>query len=249
MESKIEYKIPVRHPIIAWMVRHAANLLTWCARGNDGRTGYQRVKTRDFRTRLMGFGEFCRFKNRSQEPIANVSGGTRSHSGIFLGIDQRTRQYMIYSGDSIKLARTVVRVPTLEKWDRESLPAVKGTPHSLHVPKEMEVVFKDKVDVEIAPEQAPNIARQLYLYPSDFVGPNGFGLSRGCPKCDFYLKTEEQPLGKQQPLEHLPGQGSIRTCWNRSWSETHCCSKREIGQDSVGIERWSIARFAPAGEC
>ena len=80
----------------------------------------------------MSFGELCRFKNRSQEPIANVSGGTRFHSGIFLGIDQRTGQYMTYSDDSIKLARTVVRVPTLEKWDREMLSAAKATLHSLH---------------------------------------------------------------------------------------------------------------------
>ena len=68
---------------------------------------------------------------------------------------------MIYSDYSIKLARTVVRVPTLEKRDRELLSAVKATPHSLHVPKEMEVVVKDKVDVEAAPEAAPNIARRL----------------------------------------------------------------------------------------
>ena len=87
-----------------------------CARGHDGRTGYQRVKTREFRTRLMGFGEFCRFKNRSQEPIASVSGGTRFHSGVFVGIDQRTGQYMIYSPTTrLSVARTVVRVPTLEK--------------------------------------------------------------------------------------------------------------------------------------
>ena len=96
---------------------------------------------------------------------------------------------MIYSDDSIKLARTVVRVPNVEKWDRESLLAVKATPLSLHVPKDMEVVFREKVDVEIAPEQAQSIARQLYLYPSDFIGPDGFGLSRGCPKCDFYLRN------------------------------------------------------------
>ena len=141
----------MRHPLISWMVRHAANFVTWCARGSDGRTGHQRVQTRDFRMPLMGFGEFCRFKNRSQEPISSVSGGTRFHSGVFLGIDQRTGQYMIYSDDSIKLARTVVRVPTLEKWNRASLAAVKATPHSLHVPKDMEVVFKDRLTLRLRP--------------------------------------------------------------------------------------------------
>ena len=109
----------------------------------------------------------------------------RDFTGIFFGVDQRTGQYMLYSDDSIKLARTVVRVPTLEKWDRDALAAVKATPYSLHVPREMEVVFKDRVDVVVPVENAPSIARQIYLYPSDFIGDEGFGLSRGCPKCDF----------------------------------------------------------------
>ena len=190
LEAKIGFKVPVRHPLVAWMIRHSANLITWYARGADGRTGYQRVKTRDFTTRLMGFGEVCRFKNRSQEPISSVNGGSRFHTGIFVGIDQRTGQYMLYSDDSIKLARTVVRVPNAEKWNRESLSAVRATPLSLHVPKDMEVVFKEKVDIEVAPAEVPTIARQIYLYPSDFIGENGFGLSRGCPKCDHYLKHD-----------------------------------------------------------
>ena len=33
MGSRIGFKIPVRHPLIVWMVRHAANLITWCRRG------------------------------------------------------------------------------------------------------------------------------------------------------------------------------------------------------------------------
>ena len=37
LEAKIGYKVPVKHPLIAWMVRHAADLVTWCARGHDGR--------------------------------------------------------------------------------------------------------------------------------------------------------------------------------------------------------------------
>ena len=115
LEAQIGFRVPVRHPLIAWMVRRVANLICWYAKGNDGRTAYQRVKGRDFRTRLMQFGEFCRFKNRAQELIARASGGTRFHSGVFVGIDQRTGQYMIYSDDSINLARTVVRVPNVEK--------------------------------------------------------------------------------------------------------------------------------------
>ena len=32
LESKIGHRIPVRHPLIAWMVRHSADIVTWCSR-------------------------------------------------------------------------------------------------------------------------------------------------------------------------------------------------------------------------
>ena len=70
IESRLGHRIPVRHPLIAWMIRHAASLITWCAKGQDGQTAYQRVRSRQFKTRLMSFGEMCRFKLRSQEPTS-----------------------------------------------------------------------------------------------------------------------------------------------------------------------------------
>ena len=55
---------------------------------------------------------------------------------------------MLYSDDEVKLARAVVRVPEAEKWDKDKLAAEKVTPLSMHQPREPEVVFKDKADVE-----------------------------------------------------------------------------------------------------
>ena len=92
---------------------------------------------------------------------------------------------MIFTDEGIKLARTVVRVPELEKWNREALAAVRSTPHDLYAPKETEVAFREEVDVEKLPEPAPNIARQLYLRADDF---ERHGHPRGCPKCDYFLK-------------------------------------------------------------
>ena len=56
LESRIGYRIPVRHAVMSWLVRHAAALVTWCAKGHDGQTAYQRVRGRDFRTKLLSFG-------------------------------------------------------------------------------------------------------------------------------------------------------------------------------------------------
>ena len=81
------------------MVRHSADIVTWCPKGHDGRTAYQRARSRDFKTRLLTVGEVCRFKNRSHEP---ASSGQVWHEGVFVGIDQRTGQYMIFSENSVR---------------------------------------------------------------------------------------------------------------------------------------------------
>ena len=118
---------------MTWLVRHAAALITWWARGHDGRTAFQRVRGREFSTRLLTFGEYCSFKNRNQEPSSSTD-GRRFHQGIFIGVDRRTGQYMLYSNDEVRLARTVVRAPENDKWDKDKLAAVRVTPFSMFQP-------------------------------------------------------------------------------------------------------------------
>ena len=188
LESQLGYRVPVQHPLVSWMVRHAADLVTWCAKGHDGQTAYQRVRARDFKTKLMGFGEKCRLKNRSQEPLARIADKCRFHDGIFVGVDHRTGQYMTYSEGEIRLARTVIRVPDNEKWDKDMLSSIKVTPWNKHVPRDTEVVFKDATDkVELDLKDKIVLSRQVYLRSTDF---DEHGFTRGCPKCDAFRRTQ-----------------------------------------------------------
>ena len=56
-------------------------------------------------------------------------------------MDRRTGQYMIHVGDGIQYARTVMRLPEPNKWEKDRLAEIKATPWSLHVPKDPEVIF------------------------------------------------------------------------------------------------------------
>ena len=95
---------------------------------------------------------------------------------------------MVYSGDEVKSARTVVRVPESEKWSKDLFAAVKLTPWAMHQPRELEVVFNDKTDIEDAVSvDKPPISRQVYIKASDF---EEHGLTRGCPKCDYFQRHE-----------------------------------------------------------
>ena len=51
LEARIGYRIPMAHPIMAWMIPHAALLMTNRVRGHDGKTAYSRVRGRPFSTR------------------------------------------------------------------------------------------------------------------------------------------------------------------------------------------------------
>ena len=102
----------------------------------------------------MAFGEACRFKNQSHEPIGGIADGRRSHAGNFVGVDRRTVHYMLHDGETMSLARTVMRMPTADKWSKDALSAIASTPYNLHVPNEPEVVFRETAE-----------AQGLQLYP------------------------------------------------------------------------------------
>ena len=76
--------------------------------------------------------------------MKGIVDGRRFHSGIFIGIERRTGQYMLHDGTDVKLARTILRLSGAEKWVREALVKVGCTPYDLHQPREPEFVFFEK---------------------------------------------------------------------------------------------------------
>ena len=46
LEKQIGFRNPSRHPLVAWMARHACHVINWCSKGHDGRSAYERVKGR-----------------------------------------------------------------------------------------------------------------------------------------------------------------------------------------------------------
>ena len=56
LESKLQYKIPIGHPIIAWIIEFAPHSLNFFSVGRDGKTPYERLKGRRFRVPMAEFG-------------------------------------------------------------------------------------------------------------------------------------------------------------------------------------------------
>ena len=58
LEHRLNFKVPVEHPIMWWLVEHSAMLLTNCHQsGTDNLTGYQRLHGHPAAQRMPEFGE------------------------------------------------------------------------------------------------------------------------------------------------------------------------------------------------
>ena len=134
---------------------------------------------------MLTFGEQCRHKVRSHKPLAATGDGKRFHLGTYVGVDRQIGKYMIHDGDRIMYARNIIRVPKANKWNKDSVAQIQATPWSLHVPRDTDVVLKEKKNVEQQDlKDKITVARQVYIKASDLVE---FGLTRGCPKCDHEI--------------------------------------------------------------
>ena len=114
LESRLGHRVPIRHPTMAWLVQHAAMVLSYRVRGVDGRTPYHRARGRPFGGRLLAFGETCRYKLRAKEGIPDGGDGRKWHKGVFLGMSRRDGQYVLYGEGGIHESRSVMRVPNIE---------------------------------------------------------------------------------------------------------------------------------------
>ena len=187
LENRIGHRIPPDHPAIAWLAPHCAWTLTIRVRGDDGKTAYQRVRLKPFSTRMLEFGEHCRYKiNRPEMKNAGTM-TAKWDRGVFLGICKMTGRYRIWTGEGVSAARTVVRLPDVEKWSMEKIAGVTQRPHQLHENSEPQVVFREPADAqaETAAEAPLQIARRLYIKKSDV---EMFGYTQGCPKCNHDLQ-------------------------------------------------------------
>ena len=116
LEDRIKAHIPCTHPIMGWILDHAAMLLTKCHRGGpDHKTAYERLHGQPARDRLAEFGEVVFFftPKRLRTKMA-----PRWRVGIFIGRSWNLDQNVIGLLDGTTTrARAMARVVPTLRWD------------------------------------------------------------------------------------------------------------------------------------
>ena len=124
-------------PIVKWLVRHAAVLLTRYQVGHDGQTAWRRLTGKPLNCNVVHFGvcvmgRLLALKKPSS--VRKASRGkkllaVRSLPGVWLGIYPRTGEHIVAleTGEAIRV-RTVHRLPEPYLWNVEALAAVRALP-------------------------------------------------------------------------------------------------------------------------
>jgi len=114
LESHLGMYIPVKHPVLPWLLEHSAFLLNVKSRGSDGLTPWARIKGRPFGLQVIGFGEAVFFKRPVKGPDAQPEGnmGAVQAEGTFIGYNRSTNTYILATPDGQKMeSRSVTRRP------------------------------------------------------------------------------------------------------------------------------------------
>ncbi len=179
VEARIKERLPCTHPMMAWLVEHAADVLNRYNIGKDGRTPYQRLKGRKFIGNMMEFCSPVMFRVSGK-----VAGGlmqARWMQGLWVGKKLHSDEHLVMKDDGM-----VVRSRAVREMDQEislqDLDKLRSTPHdplgisrqTTEAPRAA-AVPREAVDGEV--ESKPRRAKITL----DVI--NKYGRTPGCPKC------------------------------------------------------------------
>ena len=202
IEEKLGCRVPVGSPVFTWLVEHAADVTNKCHVFLDGTTSFERVKGRKHRGELQEFGMqvLQRIPGKPQGGLMEA----RWIPGTWLGKRYATEEHIVATADGRVVKTRAVRPRERgEKWNKEKVLGVKGTPWnpSGEEKGEVEVRF-DEAPARLAPsmraadamDEMENAPRSMAITSRhlDKVGYTG----AGCAKCRAMLAgDEDQPRG------------------------------------------------------
>ena len=123
-ESNLRTEIGPSHPLIPWIIEHAAQLKNSYMVGADGRTPTERLRGRGVQRPVYELGEKVLFLPLA--PTRRRDFGARFDYGIFLGCRSLDGQAYIGTPSGV-ISRTVRQLSAEERWDKKFVLSIKGT--------------------------------------------------------------------------------------------------------------------------
>ena len=187
LERRVKGRLASNHPVMAWMVEHAAYMLNRCKLGTDGRTAYGRLHGKESTARLCEFGErilwFVPKKHRAKLDA-------RWRYGTFLGRAANCDQNFVGLADgSIVAARAIVRLVPSLRWSFDKLGAITGVPMDFKT-KNYDIIEEAEdphqhasTDTPADAEDPDAASRRLRI---TYAHMRQYGFTSGCRRCELH---------------------------------------------------------------
>ncbi len=136
--DRVGYLLEGPHPALAWLIEHAADILSKYLMGDDGKTAPERLTGKPRDKELVEFGEKVHYRfeeRRGKENKLDVKWG----EGFFLGVRWRTGEMIVGNAEGIHKASAIKRVGGHRRWDGGGRRQVRGLPWRWNPDSEEEI--------------------------------------------------------------------------------------------------------------
>ena len=162
LEHRVKGRLPNDHPVMAWLVEHAAYMLNRCKLDTDGRTAYGRLHGGESTARLCEVSErILWFVPKTNKAKLDA----RWRYGTFL--KRAANCYKIYIGladGSIVAARAIVRLMPSLRWSMKKIGLING------VPMDLKTKNYDTIEEELSPHTHILMNKWILRIPKRQVG-------------------------------------------------------------------------------
>ncbi len=192
LEAELKTNIKAEAAILQWLVRWAGVSLSRYVVGKDGRTPYERIRTRRCHAPLARFGEMVFFKRSGKPKLQAANVESKVESGVWVGIATRTGDSIIMTNEGTVRAWTVKRRADEYKWDaayiercHESIVQPNPNRPGTHVPIKITIPSAEPTGITM-PKGTPRAAHRIHITQKDIMK---YMATTGCPGCRSSLSN------------------------------------------------------------
>jgi hypothetical protein len=194
LERRLGVKVEVSHPIFAWLVEHAVDLINKFLVSRDGKTAFERLKGKRYRGEMLAFGSPVMLRVSGK-----VQGGVmaeRWFEGVWLGKRFHTEEHLVarVSDGVVVRTRTVQAMPN--QISMEVLNKIAGAPWApAGIMKGAEQVPRARLDPEEVVDVPEPFQPRSMRITKELI--DRLGSTAKCHKCRLIMQgdTSKPTLG------------------------------------------------------
>ena len=98
--------VPIDHPIMSWLVRHAGFLVDKFMKKSNGKTGYHNYHGEAYEGTMLRFGDVVQYHTGTPKP-ADPKLQDRWPTGVWVGRQGSSNEHILLTGEGVKKSRRV----------------------------------------------------------------------------------------------------------------------------------------------